>query len=247
VDTVVNGGCIMAVAAALVCGAADSEAQTLTSLPQASVPLGATDACYVVQGGVSKQFACDALGSSLVTLQTVSSVFYCGPTVSGHAVSVGSGGCLVDIGALSAVLSGAVTGSGAVSSGVITIPTTLALQDGGVMYPLGDNSGTVAVGLYTAIGGFPWSSGNITSVYAAVGGSGASMTFGVYSAASAGAALSAVPGCSAITVSSGGAATPTTCTATPIARGGQVYFSVTSISSNGTMGFVEPGFNRTQL
>jgi hypothetical protein len=116
---------------------------------------------------------------------------------------------------------------------------------GGVQYPLGDNSGTISAGLYTPIGGFPWSSGNITSVYAAVNGSGGSMTFGLFSATSEGATLSAVPGCSAITVSSGGSAAPTSCTLTPISRGGQLFISVTSITSGGTQGYVEPVFNHT--
>lgn len=121
--------------------------------------------------------------------------------------------------------------------------TPTGLANGGVVYPLGDNSTVISSGLYIAVGAFPWSSGNIISAGAGI--SATSMTFGLYSATSEGATLSAVPGCSAITVSAGGAATPTSCTSTPISRGGQIYISVSTVNSAGSNGWVQPIWNHT--
>lgn len=161
---------------------------------------------------------------------------------SGFAFQCGSTG---GGGAISVTITGEVSGTGSGTS-AITIPANLGLIVGGVMYPLGDAGLAINPGLYTPVGGFPWSSGNITSLYAGVGGSAGSMTLDIYSATSQGATLSAVAGCGGIVVSSGGSAAPTSCTSTPISRGGQIFCSVTSVANTAVQGFCEPVFNHTK-
>lgn len=279
---VVGGGLCVALAAVGISCAPVAQAQDVTMLPQANLPIGSQDVCYVVQSGISKQFYCTNLGSGILTLKAISALLYCGTSVTSGDLPAfsGSSGCLFDTSiTYSSILTGAsiISGSGDVafsgpasatlsttltsvfsggtntkitanSKGLVTAEaalsaTDLPLQGGGVMYPLGDNSGSITSGLYTAIGGFPWSSGNITSMYAGIGSG--SMTLTLYSATSEGATLSAVAGCSGIVVSAGGAGSATSCTSTPISRNGQIFCSVSSVTPTGTNGYCEPVFTRT--
>jgi hypothetical protein len=215
-----------------------SEAQLLVSFSDLSGPATITPQSM-------RNFVCSVI--PLVTSGPPAAVQ--SVTLTGDVTGTGSGNNAIVPSTLATVTSGGtatkvvVNSKGLVISESVVSPSDLPLQNGGVMYPLGDNSGSINTGLYTEIGGFPWSSGNITSMYAGIGSG--SMTLTLYSATSQGATLSAVVGCSGIVVSAGGGGAATACTSTPISRGGQIFCSVSSVTSTGTDGYCEPVFTRT--
>lgn len=93
------------------------EAQVVTALPQATTPFTGQEACYIVQGGVSKQFPCVAANTSRPG--TVTAVV-CGTGLSGGTIT-GSGTCAV-IPTVSLVVCGP-----GLSGGSITTTGTCAL------------------------------------------------------------------------------------------------------------------------
>ena len=178
-----------------------------------------------------------ALGGTPVESIVVSGGDVTASGVSGSAVNI--------VGVLNSVTAGGtgtkvvVNSKGLTTSVMSLAATDLPLTNGGAALSF---SGTVQVGLYPVVIGFPYSSGNLVSVYAGLASG--SMTYTLESATSQGATLSAVAGCSGITVSSGGSAAPTSCTSTPISRGGQIFVSV-SAETGASAGGIEPVWNHT--